>query len=165
MAQLATSESKPSNGKDSMPKYTPRSVMRVTVVEQVYYESPDGSHNIGESYSQNLSKDEQPFVRTRAIGSSWMDVSENCWVDRGSVIVLANREGKIVLVNPSEDDKKIISSRLIEVGVVGESSNDPISFTQLLPGASCRLPGPFLKRIRVRCLGDKAKLSIAVLSE
>jgi hypothetical protein len=132
---------------------------RLVVVETVSCH-PQGQDPVAveSRFARPLATLEQPFVRRFSVGSSWQALPPG-WLERASMLVLSNDEGKAPLVRPTQKEKQVLASRVVEVGV------GPLAFALVGPGESCRFSPHDLGSLRVRCQAGEAKCTLTLIPE
>lgn len=129
---------------------------RLTVVDTVYYQSPEMQATSAESrFSRPLDTlDEQPYIRRMKVTEEWAPL--DCgWLNECSMLMLVNEEGKGLEKIPTEEEKTEISKRVIEVRFGSETVE-----WLILPGESLRGYPINPKLMFIRCRNGCAKLTI-----
>lgn len=154
-----------------MPAFSPASVSRLTVVETMYFQ-PHGEDavSLGKPFSRQL-KGEEHWQRTIRVGPEWVEI-KGCWLEKASVIRVANDEGKTVQVIPTPEQKAVSAAKIMEVGIVAVESatatmhdppNEPIGFALVAPGEDCRFEPTAWERLRFRCLKGEVRITVSIL--
>lgn len=136
---------------------------RITVVEQIHFESPDFPKSRTIAYCDQVGE-EQPYERILRIGPEWQKLDPG-WLQDASLLLLHNLEGTSLQVQPTPEERDEIAKRVIVVGVCNESEyanmHDPepvmLPFGFARPGRSLRLEPTELFQYRVRCANGTAK--------
>lgn len=135
---------------------------RLVVVEHVYHQPVDGQPvNVTPKFSKFLKTDEQPYGPRRVkIGPDSVPL-ESAWVGNGSQLVVENLEGTSLQVQPTAEEREQIALRIVEVW--DEDGKEPLFL--IPPGESLRARPGNLKRLRLRCASDSARIVYTVFPE
>lgn len=126
---------------------------RITIVETVSFQ-PLSSEAVSfqNSSSKILDTEEQPFVRKAKLGPDWAKV-EKGWIQRASLMLLTNEEGKTFQVQPSAEQLEEVSSRIIEVFFGSQPYPDTAPHCLVFPTMSLRITPNDIDSVFVRCKG------------
>lgn len=155
----------------------PRS--RIVVVSHVIYQSAgDQPVKIESAHSVPLTTSEQPYLRKTTIGSQWTPLDSG-WLNRASLLVISNEEGKHLQVNPEDWEVLAIKSRVIEVACIPmfpesavknrDMHSPDVALPQLVADwlvhpkqPPLRVTPADLSRIRLRCQNGEAKCTLSI---
>lgn len=129
---------------------------RLTVVDTVYYQSPDMPATSAESrFSRELDNtDQQPYVRRTKVTEEWAAL--DCgWLNECSMLLLVNEEGRGLQKIPTPEEKKEIAFKVLEIRFGSELVEWLIP-----PGESLRGYPVNPNQMFVRCRSGEAKLTI-----
>lgn len=138
---------------------------RLTVVESIYYQQ-SGQQPVQHDcqHYENVYSDEQPYLRNLKIGSDWQPIDHG-WLTSWGLLLVSNEEGKGLLTVPTLEEQEEINSRVLQLGIALDSTND-IKKVQLLstipPGRSMRWYPENLLNLRLRCQHGKARCRISL---
>jgi len=137
---------------ESIPtKPTPR---QITVVEGVYHMGVDvPTSGVDNRFSRQVESDEQPYSRRYTIGDNWTNLDFG-WIERPGMLVISNEEGKFLQRNPTDEEKKDIAGRIVEI-----AGTPP---WLILPGESFR-GVPAATPVQVICRKGSAKIVVTVM--
>lgn len=134
---------------------------RITIVEKVYFQSPDNPPRfVGDSYVFSTNEGgEEPWSRSQLIGEEWERLDLGWLATKDiSVIYLGNMAGKGLTAIPSPDEIKQRDEQIIEVSLYPTGP----AFAKIRPGRTMRWEPPFgLPVFRVRSRSGKIKLAVA----
>lgn len=79
----------PSDG-PFLPQEKPRPGSRLTVVDRVYFESPNfpATSSPPCSFAVQVKSDEQPYARWKKVGESWEQLTKDCWLTESSMLCI-----------------------------------------------------------------------------
>lgn len=153
----------------------PRSRPRVTVVEQAYYQSPDDQPRVVETRcTQDLTTDEQPYLRLMKVTEEWHRIDHG-WIEDASWMIVSNEEGRVGTVIPSREDQEAASARVVELGWEFAAPDEGprtmhsppkpapppvLGVIEIKPGTSIRIQPRFLRAIRLRCQRGMARVTV-----
>ncbi len=134
---------------------------RIVVVETVYHQQHGGQPTAVESrYAHNLTTDEQVYGPRKIVATEEWKPLDVGWVKSASLLILSNEEGKGLQVNPTEQQRKDMAARVVEL------SWDPRPFVWLIhPGHSFRGCPSQLKGLIIRCRSGQAECFVTVYPE
>lgn len=136
---------------------------RLTVVEQVCHQDGEGEPVVAAcQWGRSLITEEQPWVRKFLVGPEWKPL-ETGWLTRVGMLHLANNEGKDIQRIPTREEKALLASRVIELGVSSETGVYP--FLIIRPGESARLEPADLSTLLVRCQYQSARCTLTAVPE
>lgn len=131
---------------------------RLTVVESVYHQQPDGTNMpISTQYSRVLKSDEQAFVRKMTVGESWVEVPYG-WLQDCSLLVIHNESGKYRTTAPSPQEIEDAEAAVIEV-----AGPDKVPVFDVPAGESIR--GKPRRGLHVRCARGSVKCVVSCIPE
>lgn len=132
---------------------------RVTVVEQVYHQILNGQPHLVESrFSRDLESDEQAYERRLKVGEAGVPL--DCgWVTKASQLLIINEEGRNLQVNPTDEERKKLSEKVLEVYYV-QSLTSP---WLVLPGESMRGCPSTLEGLRIRSQSGIIRFTLHVI--
>lgn len=143
----------------------PRPKARMTVTETVYhqvYGDEDPAEPCSRAFARDLYCDEQPLSGRRAAAAAeWAPLCSE-WVEKAAMLVLANEEGRGLLVNPDEAARRALAKKVIELGVRSEGG-PVVAFGRVRPGETCRLEPADLAGLRVRCAAGPARYALTLI--
>lgn len=125
---------------------------RVVVVEQVYYQGEGMPMSIEPGYTVPTG-DEQPFLRYVTVGETPSPL-DCAWLKECSSLVIWNRTGEGLQVNPSTVERDAIAASVVEVLFGG---GQPLL---LNPGESLRVRPSDLSTVSLRCRKGAARVII-----
>lgn len=129
---------------------------RISVVEAIYHQSPDEQPMSVESRFEIelASSGEQPYIRTRQkVGGNWSLV-ETGWAHNPVMIVIKNEEGRYT-VNPTDEERQNVESRVLHVGI-----GDEVHMLTIGPRESLRLPIAGGSKVYIRCANYEARYTV-----
>jgi len=130
---------------------------RLVVVETVYCQSPGEQPVAVESrFGRALNSQEQPYRRVIKVGESWQPLDHG-WVEEASMLVISNEEGKYLQVVPTEEQRKELETKVVELAFPGQSGCWLIP-----PGDSFRGCPSGLGSLLVRCRKGMSKCVVHV---
>jgi hypothetical protein len=114
-------------------------------------------------FGRMLVTEEQPFVRKSKIGLEWQPL-ETGWVKDCACILLINEEGKLGHVYPTEEEKREVAERIIELGTVNGTDDSAVADWEIPPGESFRgSPALDLRLLRIRCRQGEARYTLVLV--
>lgn len=147
---------------------------RLIVNETVYHQHPiDQGSTVISKFIRILDSDEQPYLRRLMVKEEWQPL--DCgWLETASLVRIANEEGKGLQVWPTEEEKLVINSRVVQLGLgVDEPPGQRdmrsppkvgiVPFAAILPGESTRIQFLDLHKIYLRCIGGQARINLALI--
>lgn len=151
---------------DRLPQIRPLDRSRLTVVENIYFQNPNEQPTVLEnSFGCWIDAIEQPYLRRTKIGESWEQL-EAGWLAKEKVgmLVIRNDEGKFPTTYPTDQERKIVESRVIEVFYRGGSPPvlTPSACFIIPPGESIRVQPVNLANLSIRCRSGEARYTLAV---
>ncbi len=141
-----------------MQPMTNRVAVIETILHQLAGEQPTSIEN---RFARELETDEQSYDRKVKIGENWtlLDLGWVANVGGPSIIVIVNEEGRNLQVNPSEEERKAIDAKVIELCSGRCEDLEPEWF--IPPGESFR--GSPLKPVYLRCRQGIAKVRLFII--
>lgn len=135
---------------------------RLTVVESVYHQTPDGQPAVTESrYGRWLASTEQSYVRRLKVGPGWERLDTG-WVTDCSQVVVINYEGAGLRVNPTPAERDAVAALVVQAGV-GLPGVGPVACHDVPPGESCRFRPTPGAALYLRCPAGVARVSITAV--
>lgn len=140
----------------------PRRVNRMTIYAQVHQER-SGEHPIScpLSFSEGLTLEEDVYARRHTATEKWEPLDLG-WLgkDKAGLVVIENLEGREVLVNPTEEEKQVLTDRFLKLApdIAGA---EELAFT-IPPRQHRYFTNQDLSRLRVRCNRGTARFKITV---
>lgn len=133
---------------------------RITVVEQVYCQSDEGSDiSMPSSFSYRSSSDAQVWQRTKTVGEEWEQL-ERGWITSPSLLLLRNEGGAARTTKPTADEREEDATRAIELGVLLDG-DDPLVISTIPHGQSARIPMPIRPSLLwVRCRNKSSRYTV-----
>ena len=124
---------------------------RMTVVETVVWSPEDGQpQHFEPSFSSWLTTDDDPFGPHRLkVGQEWQPLDCGWLKDNCGQLIIRNDEGRNLTVNPTADERKATSGKIIEVAA--EHNSLLIVIALIRPGQSMRAEPMALEYWRLRC--------------
>lgn len=124
------------------------------------------SHNLG-SFVRLLDTTEQPVSRDCEAGPDWQPLAL-WWLDGKplSQLIVCNREGQFRGGNPTPEQRALVLSRVVEVGVElpVDDFKPVMAFAEVPPHESCRFrPATILTRFMLRCRNGPAKVTVVAV--
>lgn len=116
--------------------YQRQTQSRITVVESLYYQPPNGGSpaSYGSQFARWVGTSEQPYVRrTQTHDAEWHPLDTG-WVRNDALLLLSNESGKNMEVNPTKEELERISRQVLELSV----APDLPAFCSIPPGESAR---------------------------
>jgi hypothetical protein len=153
--------------KRSVPRSVPMPVLkdfdRLTVTQSVNHEhrgEPPKSVVVG--YSRTLEYKEEPYQRRFSVPGTWTPIDLG-WMpsDKVGCVVLENLEGRSHLVNPTDEERKEIEAKVLEVSYHQDSKACDL----IRPGASDIKWPSDASKLYVRCQSGTASCRISVISK
>lgn len=143
------------------PQSVDPSKARLTVVERVYHQPPDGDGFAVEStFARELQSDEERYQRTMKVNEGWTQL--DCgWVSAASVLIIKNEEGVFRLVNPTPEEEAEAALRVLEVGLQIGTYVEPLD--EIHPQESIRRCPVDLSRLVMRCRHGAAKFRLTLI--
>ena len=101
-------------------------------------------------------------------------MAKGCWVDRASLVVVANREGRFTQVVPTPEERQTAEAKVVELVLAKPLDHPPDSFSceavdfvahpsaLVSPGCLTMLEPSDLGQVHVRCLNGPAKVTVYV---
>lgn len=132
----------------------------LTVIETVYYR-PLGEEAtaVDTRFSQSLVGDEQVYER-RCRASESMEALDLGWFaekpDSIGYVRIANDEGKFLQVNPTDEQRKESSEKILILSV------DGIAFDRIIPGDSRRISPPDATSISIESASGVTRFTINI---
>lgn len=132
---------------------------RITVVEQVYCQSDEGSDlSMPSSFSYRSESDAQVWQRTKTIGEEWEQL-ERGWVTSPSLLLLRNEGCPARAIKPTPEQREDDASRLLELAVL--INEGPFILSTIPPGQSARIPFPVRPdMLWVRCRNGSTRYTV-----
>ena len=144
---------------------TRQPVGRITVVEHLYHYADEQSQptSIESIFTRHLKSDEQPYIRILKLTEDWIPLDKG-WVEEVGTIVIKNMEGTRYTVNPTDEERKVVESRIVEIGYHNSLSLNLATAFQLVPPqeSSGRITPADWFSLRVRCRSGVAKITLTV---
>lgn len=130
---------------------------RITVVEQVYFQSFGEQPRLQESrYSHELDSFDQPYERRLTAGPDWVPLDIG-WVAEPGMILVRNDEGQFFAFNPTEEQKGIVAGRIIELSYGGDQLGWLVP-----PGETFRGCPSDARALKIRCQRGRAAYTLLV---
>ena len=131
----------------------PRSTNRITVVEHVYLQSAGETEPkaVSLSYSRQVESTEQPYERFCKASRDWSPVDYG-WIRDPGMVIIASKDGKFTQTYPSDEERKAMENRIIEV-----SLGDYDCVLTIPPGEALRISPSDSSKVKIRCLGGPAR--------
>ena len=132
-------------------------VQRITIVDSVYYEAQGAEPlQIKSGYSRMVVSDEQPYMRTLKVSQEYQ-ILDSGWIKECGLLVIKNEEGSNPQKIPTVAEKEAIKGRIVEL------CDDHSKLCWLVhPGESLRACPISLVGLKLRCLSETAKVTLAV---
>lgn len=160
----------------------PQSPSRVSIVETLYFHTVGvNPHVVQTRYGRNLKTEEQVFVRRLTLTDDWVALDAG-WLKAVSYVLIQNMEGRMLQVNPTDEERADIESRVVEISFSAsepQPANDgprdmfspPLPITGPIPTAhlilppreSLRLCPLNIHNIRIRCRNKTAKIVLHMI--
>lgn len=156
--------------KPPLPRVTPLPKLylqdRVTITQNMHHEHfgtppvsiPPSIH------SRMLEHVEEPYQRRLRAGKDWQPVvDDGCWIPANKIgyVTIENLEGKVQLVNPTEDERKKTASKILELSYTKNSKEADLVY----PGATqIKVPADASK-LYVRCQDGEGSYKLHVFSK
>lgn len=132
-------------------------VNRIVVLDTVYHQAGTDPPITAESkFSRVLASDEQPYVRRAKIGTEWAPLDTG-WIKEVGLFLLVNEEGRRFMINPTDEEKKAVADKVIEVGLAGMEA-----FCVVHPGESLRLSPTDASVLRFRSRSEGTRFTLSV---
>jgi hypothetical protein len=141
---------------------------KLTVVEQIYHHSPtSGSYSLDCRSSRSLKTDEQPYSRRMKVDEQWQKIDIG-WVEKPSLVVVENREGQFMQVQPTKEEREATAKKVLEFSFaerrgVAVVVSDPDVLIH--PGTSFRFCPAMPCDMLIRCQSGEAKVSVTAFPE
>lgn len=104
-----------------------RVTMNVMVRHEHRGDQPLGVDLVG--FTRKLNDKEQPYQRRFTVGEIWKKIDYSWLKDLGvSFVVLENLEGRDLQIRPSEEERKAIDSKIVEVAYRQESKESDLLY-------------------------------------
>jgi hypothetical protein len=141
---------------------------RIIVVETIYFRpaAADGAglSAVDARFLRKLKTDEQPFIRHTNVGDQW--VKFDCgWVEKPSMIVVENREGIWVQVNPTQEERSEVKKRIVEVCFAPRAKDEDRCDISIPPGEVLRFSPTDASMLMIRCRHGRAKIVVHAFPE
>lgn len=111
-----------------------------------------------------LRTDEQAWSRRFHVGDQWQRL-ETGWVERCSLLRIANEEGKGAPRALADEHRELLDAAAVEVGVSVGPGSDPVAVDVIPPGAEVLRMPPSLGCVWLRCRRGRAAVSVIALPE
>jgi hypothetical protein len=137
----------------------------------LYHHSPGEEPTAADVRSGRwVGSEEQPYSRPLCrAGTDWAPLDLGWLAGRPvSRVLIENREGKFLQVNPTPDERAAAEARVIEVAVQAHVDSDPprvvvLPFALVRPGECLPFEPVDPAALRVRCAAGPAKFSLLVV--
>jgi hypothetical protein len=139
---------------------------RIAVVEMVSFNSPGiSSHSTDTRFVRHLKSDEQPYIRQLTIGEDWQPLDLG-WVKNPSMIIIENREGSFMQVQPTREEREEAAKKVVEIGIRNGETEATWPDWLVRPGENFRGSPSFIDtKIEIRCQHGKAKVTVNIFPE
>lgn len=131
----------------------------LSAVFMIYHQqSGESPTAVDGRWSRGMEGDEQPYSRKVVLGEDWQPIDCGWCKDGAGYVVIENLEGKNLQAQPTPEERRAISERVVEIGF-GEN---PAACLFVLPGESHPLSPTDASEIVLRCRKGKAKATVTV---
>lgn len=146
-----------------VPVAVPVQRTRVTVQERVYHQNVGEQPTLVEhQFERTLRSDDQPYQHKTKITEEWRPLGDS-WIERASMVLIKNTEGRFVTVNPTPQEKAVADRKVVEVGLVVGDAVIPIML--VLPNECARFTPIDFRAVRVRCRHGMASCVVSLMPE
>lgn len=133
----------------------------LTVVDCIYH-VPFGSETVSMDtrYSRELQSEEQPYIRKSLVCETWKPLDCGWLTEVGvGLLFISNEAGKDQQVIPTDEQRRELASRVVEVAYEKDSSKSWI----ILPGESMRATPEDATRLFIRCRCGTAVVNLMLI--
>lgn len=140
---------------------------RLAGVDVVYFQAANQSPQSTECrFSRMLVSEDLPYTHPlQKVGEDWIPFDLGWLKDCGcSHLVVRNHEGKFVHVQPTEEQRKQVEARVLQIGVQIGDHVEPIAFIPPSEhaGESSRFSPVDITKLRIRCLSGEARFTATI---
>lgn len=128
---------------------------RINYIGQIVHYSDDTQQPVDfpNCFTRILKSDDARFIRPDLkVGEEWKEVNTG-WVEDVGLLVIVNNEGKFLKVNPTAEEQKAISERVVEI------TCNVACADWLIPAGESFMGSPAGK-VFVRCRKGTAKVTV-----
>lgn len=138
---------------------------RVTIVINMHHEHlGEAPVSLQSIHARLLEHMEEPYQRRLRAGEKWQPVVDSgCWIATGRIgyVTVENLEGRVLTVQPTEEERRKSSNKILEIGYANDSAQADLIY----PGSIAIKTPSNASKLVIRCRSGEASYKLHVFSQ